>query len=79
MIPQSELIKDPDPIEEKVFKFEEFEVEGSALEEFLLTLGDFSDVVRAKTERWKSLVSAFQKSATNGEQMVEKEIRVLTE
>jgi len=53
------LIKDPDPIEEKVFKFEEFEVEGSALEEFLLTLGDFSDVVRAKTERWKSLVSAF--------------------
>jgi hypothetical protein len=59
VIPHSELIRDPDPVEEKVLKFEEFEVEGRALEEFLLTLGDFSDVVRAKTERWKSLVCAF--------------------
>jgi hypothetical protein len=32
-------------------------VEGGALEEFLLSLGDFSDIVRAKTERWKNLVA----------------------
>ncbi len=48
-------------------------MEGSALEEFLLTLGDYSDVVRAKTERWKALVSTFQKSSTDGDQVVEKE------
>jgi len=60
-IPEPDLIKDLEPYEEKHFKFSEFEVEGSALEEFLLTLGDYSDVVRAKTERWKTLVSAFQK------------------
>ena len=60
-IPEPDLIKDLEPYEEKYFKFSEFEVEGSALEEFLLTLGDYSDVVRAKTERWKTLVSAFQK------------------
>jgi hypothetical protein len=46
------LIKDPAPIEEKQIKFEEFESEGAALEEFLLTLGDYSDIVRAKTDRW---------------------------
>jgi hypothetical protein len=51
------LIKDPEPLEEKHFKFDEFETEGNALEEFLLTLGDYSDVVRAKTERWHNLLS----------------------
>jgi hypothetical protein len=50
------LIKDPAPYEEKQFKFDEFEVEGSSLEEFLMTLGDYSDVVRAKTERWFTLL-----------------------
>ena len=53
------MIRDPEPYEEKHYKFSEFEAEGSALEEFLMTLGDYSDVVRAKTERWKTLVSAF--------------------
>lgn len=47
-----DLIKDPAPIEEKLIKFDEFESEGAALEEFLLTLGDYSDIVRAKTDRW---------------------------
>jgi hypothetical protein len=60
-------------------KFEEFEVEGNAFEEFLMTLGDYSDVVRAKTDRWKVLVGTFQKYATNGEQVVEKEQRILSE
>lgn len=73
------MIKDPEPTEVKYQKFAEFEVEGNALEEFLLTLGDYSDVVRAKTERWKSLVSTFQKTSTDGEQVVEKEQRVLSE
>jgi hypothetical protein len=74
-----DLIKDPEPIEVKHQKFAEFEVEGSALEEFLLTLGDYSDVVRAKSERWKSLVSSFQKSSSDGDQVVEKEQRALAE
>lgn len=58
-IAEVDLIRDPEPYEEKHYKFSEFEAEGSALEEFLMTLGDYSDVVRAKTERWKTLVSAF--------------------
>lgn len=49
------------------------------MEEFLMTLGDYSDVVRAKTERWKSLVSTFQKSSSDGDQVVEKEQRALAE
>ena len=73
------MIRDPEPYEEKNIKFGEFEVEGAALEEFLMTLGDYSDVVRAKTERWKILVSAFQKTASNGDQLVEKETRALAE
>ena len=44
-----------------------------------MTLGDYSDVVRAKTERWKSLVSTFQKSSSDGDQVVEKEQRALAE
>lgn len=36
IIPESELIRDPEPYEEKVVKFEEFESEGQSLEEFLL-------------------------------------------
>jgi hypothetical protein len=65
------LIKDPEPYEEKHFKFEEFEAEGNALEEFILTLGDYSDVVRAKTERWHNLLNGFGKAATDGEKFVE--------
>jgi hypothetical protein len=66
-----DLVKDPLPVEEKHFKFEEFESEGNALEEFLLTLGDYSDVVRAKTEKWYNMLLPFNKSATEGEKHVE--------
>jgi hypothetical protein len=37
------------------------------LEEFLLSLGDFSDIVRAKTERWKNLVAQFQRQLTHND------------
>jgi hypothetical protein len=36
---------------------EEFEVEGNSFEELLLSLGNYTDVVRAKTQRWKDLLS----------------------
>lgn len=62
-----DLIRDPEPYDEKHVMIEEFEVEGAALEEFLLSLGDFSDIVRAKTDRWKNLLNAFQKQLTNNE------------
>lgn len=65
------MIKNPDPIEEKIFKFDEFEVEGNSLEEFLLTLGDYSDVVRAKTDRWTSLLMQLNRQTTEGEKAVE--------
>ena len=52
-IPEADLIRDPEPYEEKIIKFEEFEVEGPAFEEFLLQLIDYQDVVKAKLERWK--------------------------
>lgn len=70
-IPEVDLIKEPAPIEEKQFKFDEFEVEGNSLEEFLLTLGDYSDVVRAKTERWSTLLNQFSKQSSEGEKAVE--------
>lgn len=65
------MIKDPTPFEEKQFKFDEFETEGNALEEFLLTLGDYSDVVRAKTEKWYAMLMPFNKTASDGERHVE--------
>jgi hypothetical protein len=42
-------------------KVEEFESEGSSLEEFLLSLIDYQDLVKAKTERWKLQINRFQK------------------
>ena len=35
-IPEQDLIRDPEPYEEKLFRFEEFEQEGASFEEFLL-------------------------------------------
>jgi hypothetical protein len=40
-IPEEELIKDPEPYEERLEKLDEFEDEGHALEEFLLSLMEF--------------------------------------
>jgi hypothetical protein len=45
----------------------------------LLTLGDYSDVVRAKTERWYNLLMPFNKNATDGEVVVEKAQKKLKE
>ena len=72
IIPDSELIRDPEPYEERVVRFEEFETEGQSLEEFLLQLIDFQDIVKAKTERWKLAINRFQKQVTNGNEVVEK-------
>lgn len=52
-MPAEELIKDPEPYEERLVKLDEFEDEGHALEEFLLSLMDYQDVVKAKAEKWK--------------------------
>ena len=52
VIPEEELIKEPEPIEEKHLKIQEFEPEGSSFDQFLLSLGDYTDVVKAKSHRW---------------------------
>lgn len=71
-IPESELIVDPEPFEERMIKVGEFEKEGQAFEEFLLNLVDYQDVVKAKTDRWKLQINRFQKQATRGDEAVEK-------
>ena len=56
-IPAEEMIKDPEPYEERLYKLDEFEDEGHALEEFLLSLMDFQDIVKAKAEKWKDAIT----------------------
>jgi hypothetical protein len=72
-IPEEELIKQPEPVEEKHLKVEEFEPEGASFEEFLLSLGDYTDVVKAKSERWKLLINGFQRQITNAEDVIEQQ------
>ena len=60
-VPEEELVKDPEAVEEKHLKIAEFEPEGASFEEFLLALGDYTDVVKAKSERWKTLIGQFGK------------------
>jgi hypothetical protein len=50
-------MKVPESTEEKHLKIAEFEPEGASFEEFLLSLGDYTDVVKAKTERWLKQLS----------------------
>lgn len=64
-IPSNIDPKEVQHVEEKLVKFQEFETEGAALDEFMLSLGDYIDVIKAKTERWKLLINAFQKQVTN--------------
>lgn len=52
-IPEDQLIKEPESSEEKHLNVTEFEPEGASFEEFLLSLGDYTDMVRSKTERWQ--------------------------
>jgi len=58
-IAEEELIRDPEPYEEQMKKVEEFEEEGSHLDELLLSLIDYQDVVKAKNDRWKLQINRF--------------------
>ena len=51
-------MREPEAYEERLYKLDEFEDEGHALEEFLLSLTDFQDIVKAKTEKWKEAVTS---------------------
>jgi hypothetical protein len=55
-IPAEDLMKEPEPYEERLYKLDEFEDEGHAFEEFLLSIVDFQDVVKAKTEQWRAQI-----------------------
>ena len=66
------MIKDPEAYEERLYKLDEFEDEGHALEEFLLSLIDYQDVVKAKMEKWKSQVGQLQDAVSGGEETIEK-------
>ena len=69
-IPAEELIKEPEPYEERLYKLDEFEDEGHALEEFLLCIVDFQDIVKAKTEQWRAQIQALQEAVSGGEETV---------
>ena len=77
-VPEAELIKDPEAVEEKHLKNAEFEPEGASFEEFLLSLGDYTDVVKAKSERWKTLVGQYGKQITDSEVVVEEDKERIT-
>jgi len=55
------LIRDPETTEEKHLKIFEFEKEGKALDEFMLSFGEYTDVVKAKTEKWQKSITTFAK------------------
>ena len=69
-VPEEELIKEPEPYEERLYKLDEFEEEGKALEEFLLSLMEYQDVVKAKAEKWKEAIQAMQDIISGGEDVV---------
>jgi len=58
-IPEAERIKDPEPFEEKTLGVKEFEAEGQGFEEYLLSLIDYQDIVKAKLERWKLQINRY--------------------
>lgn len=59
-------------------RIKEFEPEGASFEEFLLSLGDYTDVVKAKSERWKNLIASYGKQITDAEAVVDDERERLT-
>jgi hypothetical protein len=77
-VPEEEIIDAPDSYEEKEFRLEEFEVEGKAFEELLLSMGNYTDVARAKGQRWKDLLGGLQGQITNGAETVEGEQNQIT-
>lgn len=48
-------------------RLDEFEDEGNAFEEFLLSLNDLQDIVKAKQEKWKEQVQRVQEALSDGE------------
>jgi hypothetical protein len=40
-VPDDELIREPEPYEERLYKLDEFEDEGAAFEEFMCSLIDY--------------------------------------
>ncbi len=64
------MIKDPEPYEERLIKLDEFEEEGSALEEFLLSLVDYQDIVKAKNEKWKDQIDKMIEDVSGGEETI---------
>jgi len=71
-ITEADKIREPEAFDERLVKVEEFENEGAGIEEFLLSLIDYQDIVKAKAERWKLQINRYQKIATNGGEVVEK-------
>lgn len=72
------MIKEPGPVEEKHLRIKEFESEGASFEEFLLSLGDYTDVVKGKSERWQKSISVFGKQITDAEVVLDEEKGRLT-
>lgn len=72
-VPEDQLVKDPEPFEEKHLQIKEFEPEGGSFEEFLLSLGDYTDVVKAKSERWKTLIAQYGRQITDAEVVLDEE------
>lgn len=69
-IPAEEQMKEPEPYEERLYKLDEFEDEGHAFEEFLLSIVDFQDVVKAKTEQWRAQIQSMSDAVSGGEETV---------
>ena len=69
-IPAEELIREPEAYEERLYKLDEFETEGHALEEFMLSLVEYQDIVKVKAERWKEQIGSFQDQISNGEEVI---------
>ena len=78
LIPADQLMKIPESTEDKHLKIAEFEPEGASFEEFLLSLGDYTDVVKAKTERWMKHLSSFGKQLTDSDLVIEEEKERIT-
>jgi hypothetical protein len=58
-VAEAELVKEHEPYEERTVNLKEFEAEGLGFEEYLLSLIDYQDIVKAKTERWKLQINRF--------------------
>ncbi len=47
------MIKEPEIFEERLISLDEFEAEGEAFEEFILSYGgEYNEIIKAKIESW---------------------------